>query len=156
MEDKKYYLSKKGFQKLEEEYKKLKQYKVDKTRMGSPKMLESEDLSAEFISFQEDLELMENRLTELETILKHTEIIKLNCKHQDVVALGSTVKLKVGKETSEYHIVGTLEADPLSGRVSDESPIGKSLLGHKKGDEVVVHANKKIPCKIVEIRFDSC
>jgi transcription elongation factor GreA len=156
MEDKKYYLSKEGLKKLKEEYQKLKQYKIDKTRMGSPKMLESEDLSPEFVAFQEDLELMENRLTELETILNHTEIIKPDCRNKDVVALGSVVKVKFGNETDKYHIVGTLEADPLSGKVSNESPVGKSLIGHKKGETVVVHANKDISCKIVEVDFDSC
>lgn len=156
MENKKYYLSKQGFKKLEEEYKKLKQYKIDKTRMGSPKMLESEDLSAEFVSFQEDLELMESRLTELETILKHTEIIKHDYKNKDVIALGSIVKIKTGKKIDEYSIVGTLEADPLSGKVSNESPIGKSLIGHKEGDTIVIHANKDIPCKVIDVRFDNC
>jgi len=156
MKEKKYYLSNEGLKKLEEEYNKLKQYKINKTEMGSPKMLESEDISSEFISFQEDLELMEGRLAELETILNHVEIINPDCKQKDLIALGSKVKVSIGKEINEYHIVGTLEADSLSGKISDESPIGKSLIGHKKGDIVIIHANKNISCKIVDVKFDSC
>lgn len=156
MEEKKYYLSKKGLKNLEAEYEKLRQYKIDKISKGSPKMLESEDLSAEFISFQEDLETTENRLTELETILKHAEIIKADCKNKDTIGLGSLVKIKYGKDVEEYHIVGTLEADPLTKKISNESPIGQSLLGRKKGDSIIVHANKDIPCKIIDVRFESC
>ena len=74
-EIKKFYLTKNGLEKLKKEYKDLKILRVAKTEGEVPKILESEDLNPEYLSFQEDLSFLDSRLSELEYILKNTELI---------------------------------------------------------------------------------
>lgn len=98
------------------------------------------DLSenAEYQTARQDQEKMEARIAELEHILSNTEIIT-KPKGDSMVQIGSTVKLKsdAGK-TKEFQVVGTVEADPLNGKISDESPIGQALLGQKEGSQVEI------------------
>ncbi len=79
---------------------------------------------------------LEGRIAEIEEILQNASIIK--AKASDKVVVGSSVELQTGTKKVEYAIVGSVEADPLEGRISDESPIGKALLGKKVGDSVVI------------------
>ncbi len=98
------------------------------------------DLSenAEYNSARQEQERVENRISEIENILLNVEVIK-KPKGDSVVQLGSTVKLKDGGgKSKEFQVVGTVEADPLNGKISDESPIGQALLGKKEGDEVEI------------------
>ena len=97
------------------------------------------DLSenSEYQSARAEQDKTEARISELEHILMNKEIIKEPKSGAAKVQLGSKVKLKNGK-TMEFQIVGTVEADPLNGKISDESPIGKSLMGKKVGDEVEI------------------
>lgn len=101
---------------------------------------EQGDLSenAEYQAAKQDQERQETRISELEHILKNVAVIK-KPKGSDKVSHGSTVSLKSanGKEKT-FTIVGTVEADPLNGKISDESPIGKALLGKKQGEEVEI------------------
>jgi len=94
--------------------------------------------NAEYASARSEQERTENRIAEIEHILKNVEIIAAP-KNGNKVRLGSHVKLKgeVGK-TKEFQVVGTVEADPSEGKISDESPLGKVLLGKKVGDEVEI------------------
>jgi transcription elongation factor GreA len=98
------------------------------------------DLSenAEYSSARQEQERVESRIAEIENILQNVEIIK-KPKGDSKVQLGSSVKLKsqAGK-TKEFQVVGTVEADPLNGKISDESPIGMALLGKKEGEEVEI------------------
>ncbi|MDO8265502.1 MAG: GreA/GreB family elongation factor, partial [Candidatus Saccharibacteria bacterium] len=82
-------------------------------------------------------ERAESRISDIDHILKNAEIIK-ESKSKDVVALGVTVVLKNSKGEKTFTIVGSVEADPASGKISDESPIGKALLGKKLGEEVEI------------------
>ncbi len=101
---------------------------------------EQGDLSenAEYHAAKDDHERNESRIAEIEAILASVEII-VKPKGDSKVQLGSTVKLKneAGK-SKEFQVVGTVEADPLNGKISDESPIGQALLGKKEGDEVEI------------------
>ncbi len=82
--------------------------------------------------------MMEARINELQSIIKHHVLIKTT-KGSGVVAMGSTVKFQEDGEGEEsYRIVGPAEADPKAGRVSYESALGKALIGHRVGDEVEV------------------
>ncbi|MEO7364466.1 MAG: transcription elongation factor GreA [Candidatus Saccharimonadales bacterium] len=97
------------------------------------------DLSenAEYQSARADAERNDNRISEIDSILNNVEIIKKSSGSK--VQLGSTVTLKgQGPKTKEFQVVGTVEADPLNGKISDESPIGKAVLGKKVGDEVEI------------------
>ncbi len=90
----------------------------------------------EYSSARQEQEKNEARISELETILQNVEIIQ-QPKSGGKVVLGSTVKLKNGS-VKEFQVVGTVEADPLNGKISDESPIGQALLGKKVGDSVEI------------------
>ena len=106
------------------------------------------DLSenAEYQTAREEQDRLETRISELEHILQNSQLIKKG-KSNGVVKLGSTVKLKDGK-VLQFQVVGTMEADPLNGKVSDESPIGKALLGKKVGDKIDLNG---VSYKITEI-----
>jgi transcription elongation factor GreA len=96
------------------------------------------DLSenAEYQTARQEQEKLENRISEVEHILHNVEVItKPNGGSK--VQLGSMVTLKNGA-TKQFQVVGTVEADPLQGKISDESPIGQALLGKKVGDAVEI------------------
>ncbi len=94
--------------------------------------------NAEYHAAKEDQERTEARISELEHILANTEVIN-KPRGGKQVRLGSKVKLKskAGKP-KEFQVVGTVEADPLEGKISDESPIGKVLIGKNLGDSVEI------------------
>ena len=76
-------------------------------------------------------------------------------EEQDVIRLGAKVLVEVSGQTDEFKIIGTLESDPCVGRLSDESPVGKALLGHKVGDKVVVSSSIKTVYKIKKIKYEN-
>ena len=94
--------------------------------------------NAEYSIARQEQERHEIRIAETENILKNVNII-IAPKNTKNVGLGSTVKLKSQSGvTKEFQVVGTVEADPLNGKISDESPIGKILLGKKEGEMVEI------------------
>jgi transcription elongation factor GreA len=97
------------------------------------------DLSenAEYSSARQDQERAEARISEIDHILKNVTIIE-NPTKKDVVELGNTVVLKGSSSDKTFTIVGSVEANPLNGMISDESPIGKALLGKKLGEDVEI------------------
>jgi transcription elongation factor GreA len=107
--------------------------------------------NAEYQSALAEKDRNEARISELENILQNVEIIK-KPRGAGQVQLGSHVKLKADGKTKEFQIVGTVEADPLSGKISDESPIGQVLLGKVEGDKVdLVTASETTTYKIAGI-----
>lgn len=106
--------------------------------------------NAEYQAAREEQDRNEIRISEIEAILQNVEIIK-KPRGDSKVQLGSKVKLKNGT-AQEYQVVGTVEADPLSGKISDESPIGSALLGKKVGDFVEIKTpNDVTRYKIIDI-----
>jgi transcription elongation factor GreA len=97
------------------------------------------DLSenAEYQVARQQQEKNEARIAELEHIIANVEVIKSG-GGASKVRLGSKVKLEGAGKAKEFQVVGTVEADPLEGKISDESPIGKALMGRKLGDEVEI------------------
>ena len=91
---------------------------------------ENEDYSAA----RGEQKVVEGRILEIQGILKNAKIIKAGKKSQ--IALGANITLEGAGKTMNYTLVGAIEANPLSGKISDESPVGKALLGRKLGDEV--------------------
>ena len=112
------------------------------------------DLSenAEYSTAIQEQERAENRISEIEHILQNVEVIK-KPKGDSKVQLGSEVKLKsVSGKSKTYKVVGTVEADPSEGKISDESPIGQALMGKKVSENVeIVTPVETISYKIVEI-----
>ncbi len=97
------------------------------------------DLSenAEYSSAKQDQDRAETRIGEIEHILKNAEVISAP-KKKDIIELGNTVVLKNAKGEKKFTIVGSVQADPMDGKISDESPIGMALLGKKLGEEVEI------------------
>ncbi|MBZ9572303.1 GreA/GreB family elongation factor [Patescibacteria group bacterium] len=154
MEEKNFYLTKEGLKKLEKEYRDLKKLRLLKIKGESPKFLKSEDFNPEYFSFWENLSFLESRIVELENIFKNFKLIKTPPKgKQGVVNLGATVLVEVDGRTDKFKIVGPLEANPSLGKISNESPVGRTLLGHRVGEEVIVSSPIKIVYKIKKITY---
>ncbi len=100
------------------------------------------DLSenAEYDAAREEQGLVESRVAEIEDILLNAELIKSSRKSS--IGLGSKVQLKNGAKKVDYHVVGPVEANPVEGKISNESPIGLALMGKKVGDKVTVTTPK--------------
>ena len=106
----------------------------------------------EYTAARQEQERNENRITEIEHILQNVQVISAP-DNNGKVELGATVKLKSeGGKSKEFQVVGTVEADPLEGKISDESPLGQAVLGKKKGEAVEIKTpSETATYKIVEI-----
>ncbi len=141
MEAKKNLLTADGLRKLEEE---LEDLKVNKRKDVSQKIKEAReqgDLSenAEYDAAKDEQRDIEARITEIEAILKNAEVV--GAEHDsDTINIGWTVKLLDVEfdEEVEYKIVGSTEANSLKGKISNESPVGKAIIGHVAGETVTV------------------
>jgi len=155
MDEKIFYITKEKLEQLKKEYDELVVSEHNKTiGQEAPRILESEDLNPEFVSFQEDMGLLRARLDELKDILENHQLIKKPPKAERVmVGVGAKVKVGINGKSDEFMIMGTLEANPVLGKISNESPVGKALLGHKVGDEIVVSAPEKTVYKIKKITY---
>lgn len=110
------------------------------------------DLSenAEYDAAREEQGLVESRIAEIEDILLNAEIIKASKSSK--IGLGSKIELKTGKNVVAYTVVGPVEADPLEGKISNESPIGLAVFGKKVGDKAAISTPKgEIHYEIVKI-----
>jgi transcription elongation factor GreA len=116
--------------------------------------LESNDPNPDFYLFEQNFEDLSSRAEVLENILKNYTIIKTPPKeNQDKVQLGARVIFTNGSaQQEEYKIVGTIEANPFEGKISNESPIGMAFLGKKVGDTISLPINKK-NYKILKIDY---
>ncbi len=153
-EIKKFYLTKEGLEKIKKEYRNLRSLRLAKTKGEAPKIFESEDLNPEYLSFQEDLSFLESRIVELEYILKNTLLIRPPAgKKQNIIDLGAKVTVEVSNQIDEFTIVGSLEANPALGKISNESPVGQALLGHRAGEEISVSSPIETIYKIRKIRY---
>ncbi len=107
--------------------------------------------NAEYQSARAEQDRNEARISEIQNIITNVEIIK-KPRGARQVQLGSVVKLKSDGKAKEFQIVGTVEADPLSGKISDESPIGQALIGKKEGEFAeIVTPTDTTKYKIVDI-----
>jgi len=146
-----YQITDEGKKELEAELLELK------SRRGAiaDKIAEARDFgdlseNAEYDSAREEQGLVESRIAEIEDILLNAELIKTSKGSK--VALGSKVELKTGRKTVNYTVVGPVEADPLEGKISNESPIGLALMDKKVGDTAIIKTPKgEITYEIVKI-----
>ncbi len=139
------YLTKEGFQKLQDELEYLRTAKRQEVAERLHEAMEGGELieNAEYEAAKNEQAFVEGRIQELEIILAAAHIIDEAAAHQDptLVQVGDTVVIKDEDGASEeYTIVGAAEADPRAGKISNESPLGKALLNHHPGDVVTVDA----------------
>ena len=149
-----YYLTKEGLEKVKKEHQKLLDFKRAKTKDEVPNIWHSEDVNPEYLSFQEDMSLLETKIMEYENILRNAELIKKPSKEkQDIIQLGATVLCEIEGEKDEFIIVGSLESNPAMGRISNESPVGQALIGHRPGETAVVQSSVHVSYKILKISY---
>ncbi len=137
------FLTKEGFQRLQEELEYLRTTKRMEVAERLHEAMEGGELieNAEYEAAKNEQAFVEGRIQELELLLATAQIIDANNKsgRSDVVQIGSRVTIKEGNYDPEtFIIVGAAEANPREGKISNESPIGKAILGHKAGDVVKV------------------
>jgi transcription elongation factor GreA len=142
-------ITKEGLQKIEEELHYLESVRrtevADKIRQA--KELASTQNNAEYEDAKNEQAMVEGRIQQLQVLIQNAEIIDEDGAHKSkFVTLGSTVKVRSsdGGKTQEYTIVGPAEADPREGKISNESPVGRALMGKKVNDEVQVNAPKGV------------
>jgi transcription elongation factor GreA len=136
--NKQFHLTKEGVEELKAELAELQgQRGPIAERLKTAREFGDLTENAEYTSAIQEHERTENRIAEIERILQNVKLIK-KPRGDSKVQLGSTVKLKNAGTTKEFTVVGTVEADPLNGKISDESPIGMALLGKKEGEAVEI------------------
>jgi transcription elongation factor GreA len=149
-----YYITKGKLKELKVEYEELKNVIRNELSGQSPALLEGGDLNPEFTSYEEEVENTTQRLEEVEMILNNYKIIgKPSAADRDKICLGAHVVLKNDNHKAEYRIVGTLEANPFEGKISDESPVGKAFIGKTVGDIISVGPSNST-YKILEINYE--
>ncbi|MBU2539679.1 GreA/GreB family elongation factor [Patescibacteria group bacterium] len=154
MTEKIFYITKEKFGELKKEYEDLLIVELNKTKGDTPKPFESEDINPEYVNFQEDMESLRLRINDLGNILKSYEIIKKSSSEkQNSIGLGSAVTLEINGRKDEFVIVGTLEANPALGKISNESPVGSALLGHRVGDKITIFTPIKKTYTVKRIKY---
>jgi transcription elongation factor GreA len=149
------FITKEGLEKLKKELEYLKINKRREIAQALQKAKELGDLSenAEYAEAKEAQSFNEGRIAELEEMIKSATTIKTSANQGDIVQIGSTVEIENGQMAREYTIVGSEEADPANGRISNESPLGMAFLGKKIGDEVEIETpSGKITYRILKIK----
>jgi len=142
------FLTPEGLKKLEEELEYSRTVRRQDVAQRLRAVLQEQDIleNAEYEDAKNEQAFVEGRILTLEEILKNVAIIEEGGP-TDRVGIGSRVTVaEEGGEPETYHIVGSVEADPKRGRVSNQSPLGKALLGHRVGDEVIVNVPDGVIC----------
>lgn len=136
-----YHLTDEGKKELEQELFELKEQRgAVAEKIANARDYGDLSENAEYDAAREEQAQVESRVLEIEDILLNADIIKVG-KGDGIVQVGSTVDLTNGKNVT-YQIVGPVEADPLEGKISNESPIGSALIGKKVGEKVTITTPK--------------
>ena len=156
---KKVILTADGLKKLEDELSDLKNVRRAEIAQELKDARAQGDLSenAEYDAAKDAQRIIEERIVEIETLLKNVEVVDSSEIDSERVSIGCRVKLRdmEYKEDMEFLMVGSTEASSLQGKMSNESPVGKAILGHKKGETVKVETKAgKIKYKILDVYVD--
>ena len=156
MTDKPVYLTQNGKKKLEEELEYLTTVRRKEVAEAIKSAKEEGDLSENSAYDEAKLAqgFLEGRVQTIEAQLRNATIIESTNGHSDKVHIGSVVTVREdGSDAETYQIVGSAEADPLSGKISNESPIGQALLGAKVGQEIVAETpGGDLVLKVVKVK----
>ena len=151
-------LTREGYEKLRSEIEYLQTEKRREIAERIRIAREFGDISenAEYDDAKNEQAMLEHRIATFEERLLEARVVEESEITTDVVSIGSTVRLKdvEANETVEYHIVGSAEANPADHKLSNESPVGRAIMGHKKGETVEVSAPRgTLKFKILEIKL---
>lgn len=147
------YLTSQGLEQVQTELNYLKKIKRAQVTERIKNAREFGDLAenSEYDAAMDEQAMVENRIVDLEEVLRNAKVI-IKETNNEFVVIGSTVKIEMEGEIDEFTIVGRVEANPARKRISNESPVGSSLLGAKVGEEVdVTTPIVKYKCKVLEI-----
>ncbi len=148
-------ISAEAYQKLKKDLEYLKKEKRKEISEKLRQAISFGDLkeNAAYHEAKDEQGFVEGKIIELENIIKNSSIASSNEK-SDKVLIGSKVEILINGDKNEYTVVEALESDPLKGKLSSESPIGKALLNKKKGDscQVEMPSGEKINIEILEIK----
>lgn len=143
-------LTREGLKQLEDELENLRSVKRTEVKERLKEAIALGDLSenSEYDDAKNEQAFMEGRILELEKMIRNAKVIDEDAHQEGTVTVGSLVKVKDIEfdEINEYRLVGTVEADPMNNRISNESPVGRALLGRKKGEIVDV----EVPAGIIK------
>ncbi|OGD89568.1 transcription elongation factor GreA [Candidatus Curtissbacteria bacterium RIFCSPLOWO2_02_FULL_40_13b] len=151
---KNFILTREGLSQLKGEYEELVKVKRPAIANRIQRAREFGDLSenSEYDAAKEEQSLLEARIVQLEQVLAKTEIIE-PVKKADFVVIGSTVVIEMNDEIHDFTIVGSMEADPASKKISNEAPVGKAVLGLQVGETIEVAVGPvKSKIKVLEIK----
>lgn len=144
MANKSVVLTDEGLKKLQDELEHLKTVRRKEVADKIKVALSFGDLSenSEYDEAKNEQAIVESRIAELQVLLKNATVVDASELTGDQIIIGSRVRVRDVKKRKEfsYQLVGSTEADPKQGKISDESPIGKALIGHKAGDRVTIEA----------------
>jgi len=155
--NKKIFLTQKGLDDLKKEYDdllKIKRPLVVK-RLSNARDMGDLSENAEYTAARDELALIDNKAAEMEELLKKATLINndKNIKKGTGITLGSSVTLKINNKEETFTIVGEWESDPAKKKISNESPLGKALIGKSKGEEIEISAPAgKMIYKVVSIK----
>ena len=152
--DKKFLLTKEGLANLKGEYDQLVESTRPKVIARIQQAREFGDLAenSEYDAAKEEQSLIEARISQLEQILKSVHILE-PVSQNGIIVIGTTVAVEINDEIHEFSIVGSVEADPARKKISNESPIGKSLLGLREGESIEVAIGPvKSRIKVLQIK----
>lgn len=148
------YLTKEGLEKLQQELEHLKKVKMPEIieRIARAKDLGDLSENAEYHDAKDEQGFVAGRIMEIENLINKSEVISESTS-KDIVNIGSTIRVMCGPQEFTYTIVGSNEANPSQGLISNESPIGRAFLGSKKGEKVtVVIPRGEMECEVLEIK----
>ena len=151
-------LTPEGYEKLKQELETFVPTGAARSPTGSATAREFGDIAenAEYDDAKNEQAMLEHKIAQLEERLARARVIDTNDVDTSVVSVGSVVRLRDvdAKETVEYQIVGSAEANPIENKLSNESPVGKAIIGRKKGEtvEVATPRGSKLKFKIMEIK----
>lgn len=148
-----FHLTQQGLDEIKAELEELKEQKLPHLIERVKNAREQGDLSenSEYHAARDELAFVEGRIEELEELISKAKVV--TSQGGDTISLGSQVTVKAGKNQHTYHIVGKYEADPMNKKISNESPLGKALLGKKIGEAVEYEAPVgKIIYEVMEVK----
>ena len=147
------YITKNGLEKLKQELEHLKKVKMPEVieRIATARDLGDLSENAEYQDAKDEQGFIAGRISEIENLINKSEIIAEDA-NSETVNIGSTVKAKCNGKEFTYTIVGSNEANPSAGLISNESPIGQAFLGAKVGDKVKVEIpSGEMHCEVLQI-----
>ena len=153
--EEKYYLTSKGVDKIKKELDELRGLRLVRIKGDALDSFRFGDVDPEFLDIRDEISRLEYRISEMEDVLEHYKLIKTPPKKdQNKIHLGARVLIEMDGEIEEFTIVGTFEVDLLDNKISNESPIGKTLLGKRVGEVVEVETPiVRRLCKIIKIEY---